>query len=64
MNLVETLQSLEPIFVEAGKLALKMQKGVDYHNKYSTGNPLADIVGSRFGSSRIFTKRNHQNRIS
>ena len=44
MNLVETLQSLEPLFVDAGKLALKMQKGVDHHNKYNTGNPLADIV--------------------
>ncbi len=44
MNLVKTLQKLEPIFIEAGKLAVKMQKGVDHHNKYNTGNPLADIV--------------------
>lgn len=43
-NLVEVLKNLEPIFVEAGKLALKMQKGVDHHNKYSTGNDLVDIV--------------------
>lgn len=43
-NLVEVLKNLEPIFVEAGKLALKMQKGVGYHNKYSTGNDLVDIV--------------------
>lgn len=44
MNLVETLQSLEPLFVDAGTLALKMQKGVDHHNKYNTGNPLVNIV--------------------
>lgn len=43
-SLVEILQSLEPTFVEAGKLALRMQKGVDSHQKYSTGNHLVDTV--------------------
>ncbi len=44
MNLVETLQSLEPVFIQAGQLAYKMQKGVDYHNKRETGDPMGDIV--------------------
>ena len=44
MDLIETLQNLEPIFIQAGKLALKMQKNIDSHNKFNTGNPAADIV--------------------
>lgn len=44
MNPVEILKSLEPVFIEAAQLAYKMQKGVKYHDKYNTGNPLADIV--------------------
>jgi fructose-1,6-bisphosphatase/inositol monophosphatase family enzyme len=44
MNLVETLQSLEPVFIKAGELALKMQKGVKHHDKYNTGNSALDIV--------------------
>jgi fructose-1,6-bisphosphatase/inositol monophosphatase family enzyme len=44
MDFTQTLQSLEPIFVQAGELACKMQRGVERHNKYNTGNPAADIV--------------------
>jgi len=44
MNLIETLESLEPVFVEAAKLALKMQIGVSSHNKTNTGDNLFDIV--------------------
>ncbi len=44
MNLVETLQSLEPFFIEAGNLAYKMQENINQHNKYSTGNSAVDIV--------------------
>lgn len=44
MNLVETLQNLEPVFIEAGQLAYKMQKSVSHYNKRETGNPAGDIV--------------------
>ncbi len=44
MDFLETLQTLEPVFIEAGKLAYKMQSGVEQHNKYNTGNPVTDIV--------------------
>ncbi len=44
MNFVETLQNLEPVFMQAGQLALKMQKGVVSHNKFDSGNPASDIV--------------------
>jgi len=44
MNLVEILENLEPVFIKAAQLALKMQKGVGHHNKTNTGNELADIV--------------------
>jgi len=44
MNLVETLQNLEPVFIQAGQLAYKMQKDVKYYNKHETGNPASDIV--------------------
>ncbi|MEK9181462.1 MAG: inositol monophosphatase family protein [Patescibacteria group bacterium] len=44
MNLIETLQNLEPIFIEAGQLAYKMQKGVSNHSKHNTGNNVIDIV--------------------
>ena len=41
---LQILEKLEPVFVQAGDLALKMQKEAKHHNKYSTGNPLVDIV--------------------
>ena len=44
MNLVETLQSLEPTFIKAGQLALEMQKGITSFNKTNTGNIAGDIV--------------------
>ncbi len=44
MNFVQILESLEPIFVDAGQLAFKMQKGVSSYNKFNTGSPTADIV--------------------
>jgi len=44
MDFVKILEHLEPVFKEAGKLALKLQKSVGYHNKSNTGNELADIV--------------------
>ena len=44
MNSVKILQSLEPIFIKAGQLALEMQKGIGSHNKFNTGSPTADIV--------------------
>ncbi|OGY79823.1 MAG: hypothetical protein A3B74_04170 [Candidatus Kerfeldbacteria bacterium RIFCSPHIGHO2_02_FULL_42_14] len=44
MNLIETLQNLEPLFIKAGALACKMQKGVKQYNKFNTGNPISDIV--------------------
>lgn len=43
-DLIKILKNLEPVFVEAGRLAYKMQRGVKYHDKYNTGNHLADIV--------------------
>ena len=44
MDLIKTLQNLEPVFIQAAQLALKMQGGVEHHNKFNTGNELADIV--------------------
>ena len=44
MDLVETLQRLEPVFIQAGQLALDMQKGVFSYNKTNTGNFAGDIV--------------------
>ncbi len=44
MDLIKTLENLEPIFIQAGKLALKMQENVISHNKFNTGNSAADIV--------------------
>ena len=44
MDLIKTLENLEPVFIKAGKLALDMQSKVHFHNKYSTGNPVTDIV--------------------
>ncbi len=44
MDAIEALRALEPAFVEAGKLALKMQQGVRAYNKFETGNPVADVV--------------------
>ncbi len=44
MSLIETLQNLEPIFIQAGQLAYKMQAGVKHHKKLSTGDDVIDIV--------------------
>lgn len=44
MHLIETLEKLEPVFIEAAQLALKMQNEVSHYNKTNTGNELADIV--------------------
>ena len=44
MVLIKTLQKLEPVFIDAGKLAQKMQKGVERHDKYATGDAVVDIV--------------------
>lgn len=44
IDLVKTLQNLEPVFIEAGQLAYKMQKSAKHHNKRETGNPVGDIV--------------------
>jgi hypothetical protein len=38
------MPALNPVFVEAGKLAFKMQKDVSYYNKHNTGSPTSDIV--------------------
>jgi fructose-1,6-bisphosphatase/inositol monophosphatase family enzyme len=43
-SLVECLETLEPIFVQAGQTALRMQGSVNYYNKLQTGNPAVDIV--------------------
>ena len=44
MKLIQTLQSLEPVFIEAGRLACEMQRSAKSYNKLHTGNPIADIV--------------------
>ncbi len=44
MNFVETLQKLEPAFIEAAKLAYAMQQTARSYNKTETGNPAGDIV--------------------
>ncbi|MBI2356353.1 MAG: hypothetical protein HYV13_04070 [Candidatus Doudnabacteria bacterium] len=44
MDLIATLEKLEPVFMQAGELACKMQKGVKHHNKFNSGNPVKDIV--------------------
>jgi fructose-1,6-bisphosphatase/inositol monophosphatase family enzyme len=44
MDLIKALENLEPVFVEAGKLAQKMQSGIKSRDKYSTGNNAIDIV--------------------
>jgi fructose-1,6-bisphosphatase/inositol monophosphatase family enzyme len=43
-SLVECLETLEPIFVQAGQAALSMQGSVKHYNKLQTGNPAVDIV--------------------
>jgi fructose-1,6-bisphosphatase/inositol monophosphatase family enzyme len=43
-SLVECLENLEPIFVQAGQAALRMQGSVKQYNKLQTGNPAIDIV--------------------
>ncbi len=44
MSLIETLTKLEPIFVEAGDMAAKMQSTARHHNKTNTGWSVTDIV--------------------
>ncbi len=44
MDFVKTLQSLEPVFIEAGNLAYTMQKDAKSFNKHTTDNPASDIV--------------------
>jgi fructose-1,6-bisphosphatase/inositol monophosphatase family enzyme len=44
MDLIKILEELEPVFIEAGKLACKMQKNINYHDKFSTGSRAIDIV--------------------
>lgn len=44
INLIETLTKLEPAFMQAGNLAVKMQGTAKHHNKTSTGWNVADIV--------------------
>lgn len=44
MSLIETLQELEPTFIQAGQLAYRMQAGVGRHKKLSTGDDIIDIV--------------------
>lgn len=41
---VKELEKLEPVFVEAGKLALSMQKGIEFDNKHGSGNFEIDVV--------------------
>jgi fructose-1,6-bisphosphatase/inositol monophosphatase family enzyme len=43
-SLVEYLETLEPIFVQAGQAALRMQGTAKHYNKLQTGNPAIDIV--------------------
>ena len=43
-SLVECLENLEPIFVQAGQAARRMQGSVKRYNKLQTGNPAIDIV--------------------
>lgn len=44
MDPIKILESLEPVFIEAGELACKMQGSAKHYNKFETGNPTADIV--------------------
>jgi fructose-1,6-bisphosphatase/inositol monophosphatase family enzyme len=44
VSLVQCLETLEPIFVQAGQAALRMQGSVKHYNKLQTGNPAVDIV--------------------
>lgn len=41
---VEIMRSLEPIFVSAGKIAVEMQDGIKFKQKFETGNSHIDIV--------------------
>lgn len=43
-SLVECLEKLEPIFIQAGQAALRMQGSVKHYNKLQTENPAIDIV--------------------
>jgi len=44
MDLIKTIQELEPIFFQSGQLAYEMQKNVKHHSKFNTGNSEVDIV--------------------
>jgi hypothetical protein len=43
-NLIETLTKLESVFIQAGELAVKMQRTTKHHNKINTGINAVDIV--------------------
>lgn len=43
-KLINELEKLEPVFIEAAQLAVKMQKTAKHHNKYNTGFSGVDIV--------------------
>jgi fructose-1,6-bisphosphatase/inositol monophosphatase family enzyme len=43
-SLVEYLETLESVFVQAGRTALRMQGSVNSYKKLQTGNPAIDIV--------------------
>jgi fructose-1,6-bisphosphatase/inositol monophosphatase family enzyme len=43
-SLLKCLEGLEPDFVRASQMALRMQRGVQSYNKLQTGNPAVDIV--------------------
>jgi fructose-1,6-bisphosphatase/inositol monophosphatase family enzyme len=42
--MISELEKLEPVFIEAGKAALLMQKGIKYDNKHESGNFEIDVV--------------------
>ncbi len=44
MNLIETLIELEPVFMQAGQIACRMQSTAKHHNKTNTGLNVVDIV--------------------
>lgn len=44
INLIKTLSKLEPVFLQAGRMAVKMQSTAKHHNKTNTGNIVSDIV--------------------
>jgi hypothetical protein len=44
MNLIDELTKLEPVFIQAGQMAVKMQGAAKHHNKTNTGHNVVDIV--------------------